>query len=158
MGGSPVGAEEKLELARVVMATEKLLRRLSMQRCIDSSPDECMPALTPHQVQMIMAVHEGGSMTILQLTEVLHVKAPAASAMVDRLVELGLLTRDENPKDRREVMVRIAPAHVSRIQELEQRHLQAMMDLFERIGMDYARMWGSVCTRIRACVDAQTRA
>lgn len=155
MGRSSEVGEEKLELARVVMATERLLHRVKTQRCLSGDSGESLPALTPQQVQMVIAVHEGGCMTLRQLTEVLHVKAPAASTMVERLVELGLLTREENPKDRREVLVRIAPVHVPRIQEIEQRHLQSLMDLFERMGMEHARMWGTVCGRIRACLESE---
>jgi predicted transcriptional regulator len=39
-------------------------------------------------------------MTVKQLTQALYVKAPAVSMMVNRLVELGILTRQENPADR----------------------------------------------------------
>jgi len=94
-------------------------------------------------------------MTIKQLTQALCVKAPAASTMVDRLVEMGIITREENPADRREVQVRVSPKQESLIQEIERRHLQITMDLFDKIGLEYARMWGALCRRIQEILDSE---
>lgn len=93
---------EKLELAHLITVTEGLLKRIRMRQiCWDTGPGNA-PALTPRQCQMVMLVHEQGSMTVRQLTQALYVNAPAVSTMVERLVEMGILTREENPKDRRE--------------------------------------------------------
>ena len=97
---------------------------------------------------MIAAIHSHGSMTVKQLAQVLCVKAPTVSARVDRLVELGMLTREANPADRREVLVRISPKESEFIRELEKRKLRAGVELIELIGPDHAHMWRSVCERI----------
>ena len=140
---------EKWELARIINRTEHLLHHQHMKRVFASLDPEPMPMLTPQQVHMIMTVREHGQMTIKQLTQALHVKAPAVSMMVERLVEQGILTREENPTDRREVLVRVSPKEESKIQEMERRHLQLTVDLFDKIGLEYARKWGEVCGRIQ---------
>jgi DNA-binding MarR family transcriptional regulator len=141
--------DEKFELARLVARTQGILFRLRMRKTIPDEKHCDQLALTPQQCHMVMCVHEQGSMTVRQLTQALYVNAPAVSIMVERLVELGVLTREENPKDRREVIVRLSPDHCSRIEEIEQKYLQTVLDLFEKIGIDSARMWGSVCQRIQ---------
>jgi len=69
--------------------------------------------------------------------------------MVDRLVEVGILVRTENPADRREVLVRISPSQEPRLHELERRHLQAAVGLLNKLGPKHARMWSEVCRRIQ---------
>jgi DNA-binding MarR family transcriptional regulator len=120
-----VTEREKLELSRVINATGLVLRRYFYRRLFVGGEDESLPALTPPQVEMIVAIHAQGSMSVKQLAQVLCVKAPSASTRVERLVEMGLLTREENPADRREVLVKISPKESALIHTLEKRKLQA---------------------------------
>jgi DNA-binding MarR family transcriptional regulator len=140
---------EQWELARVINRTEHLLHHQHMKRLFVEVDPDSMPVLTPQQVHMLMTVREHGQMTIKQLTHALHVKAPAVSTMVERLVEMGILTRKDNPADRREVLVRVSPRDESQIQEMERRHLQLTVELFDKIGMKYARAWADLCRRIQ---------
>jgi DNA-binding MarR family transcriptional regulator len=144
---------EKFELARVINDTGLVLRRYFYQCLFAADEEECLPALTPPQVEMIVAIHSQGSMTVKQLAQVLCVKAPSVSTRVERLVEMGLLTREENPADRREVLVRISPKESAFIGELERRKFQAGVDLIEKLGMDHALMWQAVCNRIQEVLD-----
>ena len=141
--------DEKLELAWLVTMTEGLLRRIRFRQMFEGAESGHIMKLTPQQCHMVMIVHDRGSMTMRQLTQALYVNPPAASTMVDRLVELGILTRSENPKDRREVLVQVSPHHDSEIQGLKQQFLQTVLDVFEKIGIEHARMWGAVCQRIQ---------
>lgn len=139
---------EKLDLARRINATERLLHRQRIRSIFANVGHDFLPAMTPPQCHLVMTVREHGSMTIKRLTQVLFVKAPAVSMMVDRLVEMGILTREENPADRREVLVRVSVSEESKIQEMERRHLQFIIDLCDKVGPDYARMWGDLYARL----------
>jgi DNA-binding MarR family transcriptional regulator len=48
--------------------------------------------------------------TLTDLAHVLNTNLPATSAMVDRLVRVGLVSRGPDPKDRRRVQLTITPA------------------------------------------------
>ena len=141
--------EEKMELARTIKTTEHLFHRYRIRQMLVEGKGDCPHALTPPQFHMVMTIHEHESMTIKQLTQALGVKAPAASAMVERLVEMGLLTRAENPVDRREVLVRVSADEDAHIDELERGYLQMIVDLCEKIGDDHARLWGSLSKRLQ---------
>lgn len=145
---------EKLELSRIINATGLVLRRYFYQRLFVGGEDESLPSLTPPQVEMIIAIHSQGSMSVKQLAQVLCVKAPSVSTRVERLVEMGLLTREENPADRREVLVKVSPKESALIKELEKRKLQAGVELIERMGPEHAHMWQAVCKRIEEVLDA----
>jgi DNA-binding MarR family transcriptional regulator len=145
--------DEKWELARVISATQHRLHHDHMRRVLAESNLDC-PAITPQQIHMLLAVRERGCMTIKQLTQTLLVKAPAASVMVDKLVEMGIFTREENPADRREVLVRVSRKEESLIQEIERGYLQLTVDLLDKIGLEYARMWGNLCKRIEEVMES----
>jgi DNA-binding MarR family transcriptional regulator len=140
--------DEKFALVRVINATGLVLRRYFYQCLFVNGDDELLPALTPPQAEMVIAIHTNGSLTVKQLSQALGAKAPSVSARVERLVEMGLLTREENPADRREVIVRIAPKEARFIKELEKRNFRAGVELIERMGPEHARMWQAVSVRI----------
>lgn len=148
--------EETLEQARLVHATQALLHRHHLRRVCLVEGGDTFPVLTPPQINMIMTLRDHGQMTLKQLTQALHVKAPAASAMVERLVEMGILTRVENQADRREVLVAISPKEESKLQEMERRHLQLTVDLFEQLGPEYVSMWVRLCERLREVLRQDT--
>lgn len=153
MGKLTLTDAEKWELARLVNTTEVLLHRYALKQVFAGRSSDAFPPLTPPQVHMVMVIREHGSMTLKQLSKALCVKAPAASAMVDRLVEMGVLTRQENAADRREVSIRLSPRDESQFQEHERRHLQLAADLLDELGDEYARMWGRLCERLQEILN-----
>jgi DNA-binding MarR family transcriptional regulator len=58
-------------------------------------------SLSTSQVQALMRLHFGGEIAISELGDGLGISSPAASQMVDRLVQMGLVGRTEDPQDRR---------------------------------------------------------
>ncbi len=141
------------EMAKAVMATERLLYLRNMKRLVSEGTLQSAQALTPAQANMVMTVRDKGRVTIKQLTEALHVKAPAASAMVDRLVELGILIRQENLADRREVHVQVSPNQEQEIEAIEKRVLEATVQLLEELGPEHARAWYELSVRIRGVLN-----
>lgn len=133
----------------MVNATQHLLYRLHHTRLVSEVDEIGTPPLTPAQIHMVLAIHERGSVTIKQLAQALRVKPPAASAMVERLVEMGVLTREENPEDRREVVVRTSPVEDSKIRKVERCQLHLSVELLEKIGPKCARIWYDLCLKIR---------
>lgn len=51
-------------------------------------------------------------LTMSELADILEASPPSASAMVDRLVEKGILWREHSTEDRRKVVVIISPDSV----------------------------------------------
>ena len=139
---------ENWELARTIERVHCLFHRRRLQHVHDAVGGDSVPALTPSQMTMLMTIRENGSMTIKHLTQALQVKAPSVSAMVERLVEMGILTREENPMDRREVLVRISPGASVAMEQIERRMLCALVDILDQIGPEYSRMWSLLSHRL----------
>ena len=60
------------------------------------------------------------SLNVAEVAECIALSQSAASRAVDRLVGDGLITRQEDPHDRRNKRLTLTPAGVARIEEIEQ--------------------------------------
>jgi DNA-binding MarR family transcriptional regulator len=65
--------------------------------------------LTPAQMKVLLAVAGAGQLTIGEIAAALGVSMPAASEIVDRLVDAGHLVRAADPADRRRVLIAATP-------------------------------------------------
>jgi len=105
-------------------------------------------SLTVPQLNMLSVVRDHDGATIKKLANTLQVSAPSASAMVDRLVEIGAVTREQNPDDRREVIVSMSSEAAQVIERIEEQILERIAELLEKMGPDYARQCSDVYKRI----------
>lgn len=83
------------------------LRRV--QRTLASTLWDRMPAadLSIRQIKALHFVGSCGELSVGALGERLGVKLPAASIQADHLVQAGLLERQDDPEDRRRVILRL---------------------------------------------------
>ncbi len=148
-----------LEQARYLFGTIRLLqarvasRHAARSACYGSGGD--LLELTVPQMNMLLTVRERDHATIKELAEALKVSAPSASTMVDRLVEMGALIREQSRVDRREVAVQISPLGEHTLAVMEKQILESIVELLKEIGPDYARMWCDVYKRIRMVLEGQ---
>jgi DNA-binding MarR family transcriptional regulator len=73
--------------------------------------------VTMAQMRALMAVSYGPGCTMSELASKLGIGVSAATGLVDRLVERGVLERESDPADRRVVRVRMSPAGIRAGQE-----------------------------------------
>jgi DNA-binding MarR family transcriptional regulator len=66
--------------------------------------------VTLTQFRTLVVLHSRGPVNLNGLSDDLQVNASTALRMIDRLLAAGLVTRQENPDDRREVLLGLTPA------------------------------------------------
>lgn len=110
--------------------------------------DEHFLEITEPQMNMLMVVRDHGPLTVKELSQRLRVSAPSASAMVERLVEMGALSRAQDPADRRRVTISITERAVSEIGDIEAHIVQSIGELLVKVGPEYARLWSQVHQRV----------
>ncbi len=93
-------------LLNEAMQTQKRVY-LSMQEA--TVPTWLQLDLSMAQVKTFFLLSRDQAMTISQVARALGIKSPAASILVDRLVQLGLVDRAEDPEDRRRTYARLTP-------------------------------------------------
>lgn len=117
---------------RVLAAYEELMHRLVSTHL----PEFMEVAVTMSQAKVLYTVLAAGSLRMSELAARLGVSLSTTSGQVDRLVELGLLDRRDDPADRRQVVVSVTPGgetQVGRFRELNNEQLLLMLD---RVGDD----------------------
>ena len=86
--------------------------------------------VSPGHVQILIALSRGPH-SVGQLAEVLGVSRPAATQLVDKLVEHGMVERRHDPQDRRVVLVDYVPGMhevARRIMESRRRRLATALE------------------------------
>jgi len=111
--------------------------------------------LSNAQLTTLSVIRETGELTLKALADGSGVSAPSASAMVDKLVELGLAERRASAQDRREVRISLTPAGDKAAREWEGEALTAIADLLDRVGPETAKLWREVYARIQDCLDRE---
>ena len=87
-----------------------LLRELLHSLLVSSAPAWVDLSLTLPQLRVLFVVAHGGGCSVMHIARDLHIGEPTASHLVDRLVKAGLVHRDEDPEDRRRVLVGLSAA------------------------------------------------
>lgn len=81
------------------------------------------------QLNTLFRLHHRGACGISDLGEEMGVSRAAASQLLDRLVQQGLATRQEDPQDRRSKRVTLTPAGERLVQESLAAHQGWLADL-----------------------------
>lgn len=93
------------QLTRVVRDWAEVFMHRSMhdfKRFMDTT------GLSFSQISILMRLVHGGSMGITEIADTMGVTSAAASQSIDRLVQIGLITRAEDPDDRRAKRLELA--------------------------------------------------
>ena len=115
----------------VIEAREQLARNLAA-----SEEVWCQLDLTMPQLKALMAVAFESSLTITQIGEALGIGRPGASNVVDKLVQMGLVTRAEDAIDRRRTNVGLSGEGTALMARLRQSGEEAMRSCLELLAED----------------------
>jgi DNA-binding MarR family transcriptional regulator len=89
--------------------------------------------LTFPQIIVLYVLASQGAQSISRLAELTRLSAPATSQMVDRLVEGGYVSRDENPADRRVRVVALRPRGMRLVEQLNRVRSEEIGRVCERL-------------------------
>lgn len=156
---NPDAPNDTTAQAREIYRTVRMLKDRVCQkfqaRTRESTLGHPCGELTFVQSNVLMAIDEHGELSLKELADALHVSRPSASAMVDRLVEMGMVQREQSQLDRRVVRIRLSPGGHVVFQALEQQILEYITALLVQLGPSFAGQWCDVYARIREIIDAE---
>lgn len=112
----PTAASEVLDTVPMVMR--------SIRRNFRALRD---PDLTLPQFRALAYINRNPGCALNEVAEFVGVEAPAASKLVEHLVQRGLATRQADAQDRRRVQLRLSPAGEESIQTTRQ-HTREFLD------------------------------
>jgi DNA-binding MarR family transcriptional regulator len=75
-----------------------------------------------------------GELSMSEIAHRLGVTVSTSSGAVERLVELGLLARSDDPNNRRQVRVSVTPTGTTTLAQLQELSSRRLRTLLERVG------------------------
>ena len=104
--GSTAPADDEAErLAELFM---RVTRAMGPPRAIKSQSSAAELSLA--QLRCLLNIARNDNCTLRELSELLGISPPSASSLVERLVNMDLVQRDNDRNDRRAIRLHIAPA------------------------------------------------
>lgn len=109
--------------------------------------------LTMQQLKVLFLVYSraGGTAAAGQIAQGLGVSLSTVTGIVDRLCDHGLVTRGEDPQDRRVTRIAVTPAGRDLIEQLHHASLSRLAPLLERLDTDTLRL-------VKEALDALSQA
>lgn len=107
--------------------------------------------LTIGQIKAILLLETHGSMTVGQAAAKLGIGKPAASILIDRLVQLGLVNRVEDSQDRRRAILHLTPQAEELVTQLHQGRRERMYDSLAHLSDEDLE---ALCKGLRALASA----
>jgi DNA-binding MarR family transcriptional regulator len=114
---------------------EQLMQHVARWRQVDMADVD----VTMLQARCLLLVALHPSMSISTLASHLHVGLPAASGLVDRLVENGYLERNVDPDDRRHQLVTLSAGGRRLVERLHELSSERFGDLLPGLSLDELR-------------------
>ena len=125
----------RARVERVVTAYETLMRYAAPAH----TPELLEVGVTMSQAKVLHLVHAEPGIRMAVLAARLGISLSTVSGVVDRLVDQGLLTRRDDPADRRHVVIGLTDAGASILEhfrELGTAHLRALLARIDEPDMD----------------------
>ena len=94
--------------------------------------------VSPGHIQIMISLVRGPH-SIRQLAEALGVSSPAVTQLVDRLVEIGMVERRHDTRDRRVVLVDYVPGMQEISRRILERHREQLVWVVERMTEEEAQ-------------------
>lgn len=139
---------ESGQLIADIMAAQQRLQHLF---AYDGSDPLFSSHLTLSQLRILLLLSRGGGMSGGELADRTGVKLAALSGMIDRLVTNDLVTRQEDPHDRRIRRISLSPAGAELIGTIITAGAERQRSLLNRLTLDeLARVADAMRILVRA--------
>lgn len=148
--------DEVEKLARNIFTTGKLIKDLvfnvqtkHLKKC---GIQKRYGDLSLPQLEAVKLIRRKGSVSMIELSELLMVAPPSATTMVDRLVEKGILVRRQSEVDRRKVIVEVSTGAIDDIIGVENAVIQTFVELLEKIGSETGQKWSDALEQVKSAL------
>ena len=124
---------DRAELTKEIINLQRQLGRMQRRHEQDAWLEL---NLSIGQVKSLFFIAAQGTTNFSKLAEALGVTPPNVTGMVNRLVEKGLISRQENPDNRRMLMLRVTEKGEALITTLRERAVSQISGILENLSIE----------------------
>lgn len=106
--------------------------------------DDSFRSLNSNQIHAALILKSISPCTLKKFSATMRISKAAASALVDRMVKSGVISREANPRSRREVLLTVSPEFDAHVSHVRSEMTQWFEKLIEKMGMETFEKWHSV--------------
>ena len=120
--------------AQLIEEVLKILPDIGKRVFKGMSSDPIAEGRSLGQMKVLAAVHHYGQLSVKDVAIRLGVTMPTASELIEKLAEDGLVVRETNPADRRQVLIALTPTASefgNRFQDLRRAQIRRAFDALE---------------------------
>jgi DNA-binding MarR family transcriptional regulator len=92
--------------------------------------------LTILQIKACMIISTTQNITMTNFAKAMYLKTSGATQLIDKMVELGLVIRDYDPKDRRLILISLTPAMKVQMKNMKKIENQVFEETFGKLELD----------------------
>jgi len=124
---------DRAELTKEIIELQRRLNRDMRRYTLDAWMEL---NLTIPQLKSLFFIANWGSTNFTKLASALEVTPSNVTGIVDRLVEQGLVSRQENPEDRRMLMLRVTDKGEAIIANLRERRASHISEILAQLSLE----------------------
>lgn len=131
-----------------IVETDGLLKdyldSIVIKRIKGSMPDDSFKNLSTNHVHAALILKSISPCALKTFAATMRMSKAAASALVDRMVKAGVVQREANPLNRREILLTVSPEFESHVRYVRSEMTQWFEALVDRMGMENFEKWHTV--------------
>ncbi len=143
---------EKVDLIEQIIELQRKVDRARRQYELDVWMD--LP-LTIAQLKSLFFISNQGSTNLGGLAAALGVTSTNTTGIIDRLVKQGLVSREENPENRRMLLLRVTGKGEELVARLRERRRGYLSEVLGRMTRDELSILAQSLTTLIKAVDTQ---
>lgn len=139
---------------------EKFLRSyFHFHRQIDASCD-CTPEkrqFNRAQIELLYSLHKHGSLTVGEIAKGCAVTSSAATQLVEGMEQHGLITRSEDPGDRRVVRISLSPKGQQAYKTFHTKHIALVDQIMTEVSVDELQTLIRIQDKIQSNMEGKAK-
>jgi len=144
---------EKNNLIKSIIEDQRSINRFLRQ----GIPDVWMDvSLTIAQVKSLFFISNGKEVNFRMLAAALKVTPSNVTGIIERLVEQGLVSRNENPDDRRMLILHLTPKGETLVASLRERRVSQMSIVLSKLAVEDLKTISLAFKILSQAIDAQS--
>ena len=131
-----------------IVETDGLLKdyldSIVIKRIKSSMTDDAFKNLSANHVHAALILKSISPCALKTFAATMRMSKAAASALVDRMVKAGVVQREANPHNRREILLTVSPGFESHVVHVRSEMTRWFETLVDRMGMETFEKWHTV--------------